>query len=112
SDVSYDQRSDLFSLGTLLFETLTGRLPFLVDGFDGDRQEYARRLFQSQREGPPSLRLIDRDIPHAVAHAIERCLAFHPANRWQSAEELSELFGVEFSPSRRAAKRVRRHWVA
>ena len=112
ADVAYDQRSDLFSLGTLLFETLTTRLPFPVDQFDGDRKEYARRLSLRQREGVPSLRSIDRGVTHGVANAIERCLAFLPEDRVQSAQELAELLGAEFSVRRRAVKAVKRHWIA
>jgi serine/threonine protein kinase len=112
SDAAYDQRSDLFSLGTLLFEALTGRLPFPVDEFNGNRQEYARQLFLSQREGPPPLRTIDRGICPSVANAIQRCLAFHPERRMPSAHELAELFGAEFNARRRAAKVVKHHWIA
>lgn len=109
ADADYDQRSDLFSLGTLLFEALTGRLPFPVDQFDGSRKEYARQLFISQRQGAPSLRAINRGI---VAHAIEQCLAFHPGDRVQSAQDLAELLGAEFSTRRRAEKTLKRHWIA
>ena len=112
ADAAYDQRSDLFSLGTLLFETLTSRLPFPVDQFDGDHKEYARQLYLSQREGAPPLRSIDRGIAHSVANAIERCLAYRPGDRIQSAHELAELFGAEFNARRRAVKAVKRHWMA
>ena len=112
ADAAYDQRSDLFSLGTLLFETLTSRLPFPVDEYDGDRKEYARHLFLSQRQGPPPLRSIDRGIPQSVASSIELCLAFNPERRVQSAQELAELFRGEFNARRRAVKAIKRHWIA
>jgi serine/threonine protein kinase len=111
-DAAYDQRSDLFSLGTLLFETLTSRLPFPVDEHDGDRKRYARQLFLSQRQGPPPLRTLDRRIPRSVARSIERCLAFNPEHRVQSAHELAEMFSREFNARRRAVKAIKQHWIA
>lgn len=112
ADSAYDHRSDLFSLGALLYETLVARLPFAVEQGSASRKEYARELYLSQRQGPPPLRSIDKSVPQSVATAIERCLAFHPEQRLQSAWELARRLGAEFKWRRRAAKVLKHHWIA
>jgi serine/threonine protein kinase len=75
-----DHRSDLFSLGVLLYETVTGRLPFTgttaLDTMD--------RIRHAEAEAIKSLH------PHAdeLDRIIRKCLAKDPARRYQSAGEL------------------------
>ncbi|MCA9600797.1 MAG: serine/threonine protein kinase, partial [Myxococcales bacterium] len=76
-----DARSDLFSLGVLLFEALSGRRPF--DGAT-DVQTLTRVLSgerQFLREAAP-------DAPEELVETIERLLAFDREERWPSAEAL------------------------
>lgn len=75
-----DARSDLYSLGILLYEMLTGRVPFQSDS------DY--ELMRAQVEDdPPPPREFKGEIPLAVELAIMRALAKDPAARFQSATE-------------------------
>lgn len=73
-----DARSDLYSLGVVLYEMLTGRIPFERDS-DYD-------LLKSQVEEPPQpLRQLNPQLPQALEAAVLRALAKTPADRFQSA---------------------------
>jgi TolB-like protein/predicted Ser/Thr protein kinase len=81
-----DQRSDIFSLGGILYEMLAGHRPF--GGADG-----ADTLAAILRDPPPPIPGIGPD----VARIIERCLAKEPARRFQSAAELKAAIEACFS---------------
>jgi len=76
-----DRRSDVYSLGVILFRLLTGELPFR-----GQRQML---IVQILNEDPPSLRKLDAHIPRDIETICLKCLQKDPARRYQSAEELS-----------------------
>jgi serine/threonine-protein kinase len=75
-----DGRSDIYSLGVLLFEMLTGRVPF------SSQSEY--ELLQAHIHAPaPTPRIFGPHIPETVAQVVLRALAKEPALRFQTAEE-------------------------
>uniref|UniRef100_UPI0033C96D75 protein kinase domain-containing protein n=1 Tax=Micromonospora sp. NPDC007271 TaxID=3154587 RepID=UPI0033C96D75 len=77
------QAADLYALGCVLFELLTGVPPFL--------SESAHELGQKHREEPvPSIRLLRSDVPGDVARLIERLLAKDPADRPADAVEVRD----------------------
>ncbi|HUL71922.1 MAG TPA: protein kinase [Vicinamibacterales bacterium] len=80
-----DARTDLFSLGVLIFEMVTGQRPFA-----GKRNwEVAAAIV---RETPPLLTRIRADLPTDLERVVSRCLEKQPRNRFQSAREVaSEL---------------------
>lgn len=81
-----DGRSDLFSLGSVLYESLTG-----VPAFAGET--VTKILFQliSLEPAPPST--VVGSLSPAVDHILGRCLAKDAARRYQSARELSDDLG-------------------
>ena len=76
-----DHRSDLFSLGVVLYEALTARLPFSGDTL-------AAVVDQIVRQEPPALARINYDIPTRLEDIVRRLLAKMPSARYQSAREL------------------------
>ncbi len=77
-----DVRTDVYSLGVLLYQMLTGRFPYDVTGSPGEVLERIRHL------DPMPLRSLRRDIPADVETIILKALQKDPARRYQSAGEL------------------------
>ena len=76
-----DQRSDLYSLGVVLYELLTGKTPF-----DGDTPVEIAMKHLSQAPEPPSAKR--PNLPHDLDLVVMRALAKDPDERYQSAEEM------------------------
>lgn len=83
-----DLRSDLYSMGIVLYEMLSGRVPFQSD------TEYD--LMRAQLEqAPPTLASLGVSVPPALEAALNRVLAKNPEERFGSAEEFrAALLGV------------------
>jgi serine/threonine-protein kinase len=76
-----DGRSDLYSLGIVTYQMLTGELPFTAPTVAGI-------LMKQITEMPPSLEARRPDVPEDLALAVIRCLEKDPENRWPSADAL------------------------
>jgi YVTN family beta-propeller protein len=76
-----DARSDVYSLGCVLFETLTGRIPF-------ERPDHVAKLYAHLNDPPPSLAEAAPDVPEAFAQVVERALAKDREGRFPSAGDL------------------------
>lgn len=104
---SVDSRSDLYSLGVMLFEMVAGQLPFNAD-------TSAALIFQHVYEMPPPIRQVRPDVPEAVEGVIQRALAKQPEARYATAMELAHTFAASIglraapAPSARATPVVSR----
>jgi eukaryotic-like serine/threonine-protein kinase len=79
-----DARSDLFSLGSVIYAMCTGRPPFRADTSFG----VLRRITDTD---PRSIRETNADVPGWLAALVEKLLAKQPADRFASAAEIAEL---------------------
>ncbi len=84
-----DARSDLFSMGVLLYEATLGGKPFAPPRKVGSVVETLLRAADDRRKDPHSLFPADSDVPAPLRAVIERCLAPEPDDRYQSADELA-----------------------
>ena len=74
-------KSDIYSLGILMFELLTGKLPF--------RGDNAVEIALKQLKEPiPSVREIDETIPQSVENIVLKACAKNPENRYNSARDM------------------------
>jgi eukaryotic-like serine/threonine-protein kinase len=105
----YDARSDVFSLGVVLYELLSGRLPFAVEAGASDVPSAAALLLERQKGGCPLLHSVNGAIPRSLAKTIERCLAWAPDRRFQSALDLRDALQSELKPLRQLGRRALAH---
>jgi tRNA A-37 threonylcarbamoyl transferase component Bud32 len=90
-DGQSDQRSDIYSVGCLLYESLTGRPPF--------EGTMAAQLLAHRSHPRPDPRAYAPQVSPSLAAVVQRAMATDPAYRYQSVEQmLSALAGADVAP--------------
>jgi len=112
-----DGRADIFSLGVVFYEMLTGHHPFLASSF-------VVTTDRIRHETPAAIRIFNRNVPETLEAAVMKMLAKDPVQRYSSAKELlqdlqaihtgvtpSKLLGILARP-RKVLSRWRGGWTA
>jgi serine/threonine-protein kinase len=96
-----DERADLWALGIILFELLTGKMPF-------DAQSVTQLTAMVLLDPAPRLRDLRADVPDAIGLLVARCLEKDPSRRPASVAEIADVLDA-FAPeySRGLSRRVR-----
>ncbi len=87
SGAELDPRSDLYSAGVVLFECLTGRLPFEADT---TWSLIAKHL----EEAPPDPRTLNPEVPDALGTVVLRAMAKRPEERYRGAAQLHDALAA------------------
>jgi serine/threonine-protein kinase len=81
-----DRRSDLYSVGAIMYEALAGAVPFTGDNYNA-------LLFAIQQGKPTPLTDLRRDLDPELVAVVVRAMATDPEARFQSAEEMAQALG-------------------
>ncbi len=77
-----DHRSDIFSVGVVVYEMLTGTSPFVADNIHGV-------MYQTLNFNPPAPKTLNPDLPQVMNYIIAKALAKNLDDRYQAAKDLA-----------------------
>lgn len=83
-----DYRSDVFSLGTVLYEMASGKNPFAHKEDSKTSKSNAEVISSIMADDPPPLKQLALNCPKGFDHVVNKCLIKDPAERYQSVSEL------------------------
>jgi len=91
-ELHLDHRSDIYAVGILGYELLTGKPPFVAHS--------AQAVLSAQvLERPKPVSEVRPAVPEPISDMLMKCLEKNPADRWQSAEEILHALEIMATPS-------------
>ena len=94
-----DARSDIFAIGLIFYELITGNMPYRADS------AIASLVKRTQERAIP-LHEVDPTVPAAVSHIVAKCLERDPKNRYSSVQELLDDLDIAQGKRPRSAARA------
>ena len=88
---SVDHRSDIYAVGCMMYEALTGRAPFVADNYNA-------LLFEIQKTTPTPLDVLRPDLDPALASVVRRAMAKSPSERFQTADAMEAALALWVVP--------------
>ena len=92
--IDIDLRCDIYALGVVLYEALTGQLPF-------DGEDVTEIIGQIARGKPRPIRRLRPEVPRGLERVVMRALAKQPEDRWQDADAFADALLPFATPPKR-----------
>lgn len=89
-----DHRADIYSLGCTLYYLISGRAPFDGAAYDS----IVSKILAHTEETPPEIQSRGLQLDKAIAAIVDKMMAKHPGDRFQSAEELAKALAAFAEP--------------
>lgn len=107
SSPKYDARSEVYSFGAVVYQLLTGDVPFHADFGGADPVKATRELLANQRAQRPCIRLKNPCVNAALERIVLECLSVNSADRPPSMVELQQRLQVQSRPLARLRRLAR-----